>query len=480
MSPRQIQALQRTVGNAVVARMIARQHAFGEEERVQRSTVPGVLRSAGRPLEESVRTDMEERLGADFSDVRVHADTAARCSAAEIGARAYTSGNDVVLGAGGGDRHTLAHELVHVVQQRRGPVSGSDTGHGFQVSDPSDRFERDADAVATRALRRGPSSAVVSPPLLASAPLPAGGGPRIQRAPESESDTDSLMEDIGHNADIQLQLGYITAERFSQSSQLFIFALQGMLEASNRWRSSRDGKSMFTTERGISRPTENRKNTTVKTLESVSIVAKRYLGDPKEEVQTAIDSSGRLLMAANSRGSNEVLRAALQGDLSAFIENAETGEGIEERRERARNLARAVTGEADKYADLKSAASQGIRVVPSTSDQELHAEMRILAENRGVTPQSLGGTKRPCTACFVRLYPQGNADVRPGALYLTPQSLQGVPEYVNRLEQEEVMAQQFVRQILALVPKTYSALSRSGAWVPGGAVTDADSSDAGG
>lgn len=113
--------------------------------------MPGVLGSSGRPLDEAVRTDMESRPGADFSEVRVH-DDAARRSAAEIGARAHTSGNHVVLGDGGGDRHTLAHELTHVVQRRQGPVAGTDHGDGLRISDPADRFEREAEANAHRAL----------------------------------------------------------------------------------------------------------------------------------------------------------------------------------------------------------------------------------------------------------------------------------------------------------------------------------------
>jgi hypothetical protein len=45
-------------------------------------------------------------------------------------------------------RHMLAHELTHVVQQRSGPVDGTDAGGGVKVSDPSDRFEREAVANA--------------------------------------------------------------------------------------------------------------------------------------------------------------------------------------------------------------------------------------------------------------------------------------------------------------------------------------------
>jgi hypothetical protein len=51
-----------------------------------------------------------------------------------------------VIGDGGADRHTLAHELTHVIQQRQGPVAGADNGAGLKVSDPSDRFEREAEA----------------------------------------------------------------------------------------------------------------------------------------------------------------------------------------------------------------------------------------------------------------------------------------------------------------------------------------------
>jgi hypothetical protein len=87
----------------------------------------------------------------------VHDDQHARHSAAELSARAYTAGNHVVLG-GAVDRTTLAHELVHVIQQHTGPVAGTDRGDGLRVSDPADAFERAADAEAARALS-GPAPA---------------------------------------------------------------------------------------------------------------------------------------------------------------------------------------------------------------------------------------------------------------------------------------------------------------------------------
>jgi Domain of unknown function (DUF4157) len=169
LTPESAAALQRTAGNAAVARMLRQQRdAEGAESSgpgpasVQRNAVQGVLRGSGRALDDEVRSDMESRLGADFSDVRLHTGPDARRSAAEIGARAYTSGNHVVIGDGGADRHTLAHELTHVIQQRQGPVAGTDNGGGLSVSDPSDAFERAAEANARRAMARTSSAPIAT------------------------------------------------------------------------------------------------------------------------------------------------------------------------------------------------------------------------------------------------------------------------------------------------------------------------------
>ncbi|WP_406508136.1 DUF4157 domain-containing protein [Streptomyces sp. NBC_00212] len=199
-------ALQSSAGNAAVVQLLREaghdgarerhQHSAGcghqqaEEPQVQRSAVHDVLRSGGRPLDSATRTDMESRLGADFSDVRIHNDGAAKASAAEVGARAYTSGSHVVIGDGGADKHTLAHELTHVIQQRQGPVAGTDNGSGLKVSDPSDRFEKEAEANATRAMS-GPAPeaavaaqrSVVDGPVAAqrSVAAPAPAVPAVQR-----------------------------------------------------------------------------------------------------------------------------------------------------------------------------------------------------------------------------------------------------------------------------------------------------------
>jgi hypothetical protein len=174
---RGILALQRAVGNNGV-------RGLAEEER---SPVLDVVSSGGgQPLEEPVRADMEGRLGHSFSDVRVHTGDSAHDSATSVNAHAYTVGSNIVFqrdkydpGSDAG-RTMLAHELTHVVQQRSGPVDGTATGSGVRVSDPSDRFEREAAANAERAMsvptvpvtaQRLPAGAAVVQRLAEDAPV---------------------------------------------------------------------------------------------------------------------------------------------------------------------------------------------------------------------------------------------------------------------------------------------------------------------
>ncbi|QFZ22286.1 eCIS core domain-containing protein [Saccharothrix syringae] len=146
LGPAGMLGLQRVVGNA------------GASALAEESPVHDVVNSGGSPLDADVREDMEARFNQDFGDVRVHTDGAAHESARSVSAHAYTVGSDIVFQRDAYDpssdagRHVLAHELTHVVQQRSGPVDGTDAGGGIKVSDPSDRFEREASANADRVM----------------------------------------------------------------------------------------------------------------------------------------------------------------------------------------------------------------------------------------------------------------------------------------------------------------------------------------
>jgi hypothetical protein len=174
LTPDGLLGLQRAAGNAAVSELV-------DEGR---SPVHDVIGSGGgRPLEPDVRTDMEARLGHDFSDVRVHDDASASASARAVNAHAYTVGNNVVFQREQYDpsshagRVTLAHELTHVVQQRSGPVDGTSAPGGIKLSDPSDRFEREAASNAEH---------VMSSPAPVQTAAVSTSGPAVQRAEEEE------------------------------------------------------------------------------------------------------------------------------------------------------------------------------------------------------------------------------------------------------------------------------------------------------
>jgi hypothetical protein len=73
----------------------------------------------GRPVDPVLRTRMEQHLGHDLADVRIHEGPQVRVAATGLGAEAYTIGRKVALAPGPvSDRAALlAHELTHVVQQ---------------------------------------------------------------------------------------------------------------------------------------------------------------------------------------------------------------------------------------------------------------------------------------------------------------------------------------------------------------------------
>lgn len=138
---------------------------------------PPASTSGGRPLPDDVRAQMEQRLGADFSAVRIHEGG----QAAAVGARAYTQGTDVYFAPGEYDPHgargqeLLGHELVHVMHQGRGPVGATGDLDGAAVNDDP-ALEREADEGGARAARGGSdgeAAARAPAPPLAAAPSAA-------------------------------------------------------------------------------------------------------------------------------------------------------------------------------------------------------------------------------------------------------------------------------------------------------------------
>jgi outer membrane protein OmpA-like peptidoglycan-associated protein len=152
--------LQRAVGNEAVQGIIP----------PRSMTAAG---SAGEPITKEIRKPLEQSLGANVSDVRVHADAASAESAKAIDAEAYTKGRDIYFAPGkyapetSEGRWLLAHELVHTVQQSGSidKVSTDDVVTGPEA----ETVESEANALATSGRE------------VAAAPISHAAGVRIQR-----------------------------------------------------------------------------------------------------------------------------------------------------------------------------------------------------------------------------------------------------------------------------------------------------------
>jgi len=200
LSPAAVLHLQKTAGNASVSAAL---------EEQEPSLVKDVVGSGGgSPLDRDTRGFMESRLGADFSDVRVHTDATASESARSVQAHAYTVGDDVVFQSGkyapesDSGKRMLAHELTHVVQQRSGPVAGTPAPGGIKISHPSDSFEQSADSTADRVMSSGPAM-----------PAPTAAAPAsVQREGEEDEEVQGTFVQREGEEEEELQGSFVQRE----------------------------------------------------------------------------------------------------------------------------------------------------------------------------------------------------------------------------------------------------------------------------
>src|SRR5919197_182468 len=125
--------------------------------RVRKPAEPrDIVGSPGRPLDGGLRREMEERLGHDFSRVRIHADADAAALTELLGADAVAVGTDIFFAAGAfrpessAGRRLLAHELLHTVQvpYAPGPLRlGREAGALSRAAEP---LEVEAERAAAR------------------------------------------------------------------------------------------------------------------------------------------------------------------------------------------------------------------------------------------------------------------------------------------------------------------------------------------
>ncbi|MET3026070.1 DUF4157 domain-containing protein [Flavobacterium sp. UW10123] len=93
-------------------------------------------KGGGNAMDKNTKREMESGFGADFSNVNIHTDSRAVQMSEELGAQAFTHGNDVYFNKGKYNpdskegKHLLAHELTHTIQQ-----TGSKTKNNVQKKD---------------------------------------------------------------------------------------------------------------------------------------------------------------------------------------------------------------------------------------------------------------------------------------------------------------------------------------------------------
>lgn len=151
LSADKVARLQQTMGNTAVQRFLAQRSGSGPSE-VDEETAAAIdnSRGSGQALDGQMAQRAGQTMGRDFSDVTVHTDSSADQLSRQLGAKAFTTGNDIYFREGAYNpgssdgQHLIAHELTHVAQQgSAAPVQAKMT-----VNDPNDQYEAEADSVA--------------------------------------------------------------------------------------------------------------------------------------------------------------------------------------------------------------------------------------------------------------------------------------------------------------------------------------------
>jgi hypothetical protein len=134
---------------------IQRQDMSSEQETEVPEIVHEILKSPGQFLEPATRTFMESRFAQDFRQVKVHIDTKAAESARAVNALAYTVGHNVVFGENQFSPYTisgktlLAHELVHVLQQRGSDKKPSNISPNPPLNNQTQTLSKSRDSGST-------------------------------------------------------------------------------------------------------------------------------------------------------------------------------------------------------------------------------------------------------------------------------------------------------------------------------------------
>jgi len=138
---------------AATAELVQPPEPGGERVSAEQRDSIESQRGQGRPLEPETRQRFEQAYGQPLDEVRIHTGPAAQATTQSLNAIAFASGSDLFFsqntyepGSSQG-LSLIGHELAHVIQQQYGVAGDADA-----LRPPDDRYERQADQLAARAL----------------------------------------------------------------------------------------------------------------------------------------------------------------------------------------------------------------------------------------------------------------------------------------------------------------------------------------
>ncbi|MBB6735616.1 DUF4157 domain-containing protein [Cohnella sp. CBP 2801] len=225
-----------TGNQALLQRMRSSEADEPEEAPLQRKS-PG-----SNQLPAEVQAKMESAFGADFSDVKIHANSSA---ANNVGALAYAQGNEIHFAPGQYNPHSqrgqqmIGHELTHVIQQKAGRVAPTGrVGSGALLNDDPG-LEREADEMGARAAAFGtPGPETVQRMVDRTRATPLVRGPStelIQRMPSSQD----IIAKVG------APKKHVKNKMASTRVGKFLKMKENLIENSTRYRSVLDKVDQF-------------------------------------------------------------------------------------------------------------------------------------------------------------------------------------------------------------------------------------------
>ena len=184
----------------------------------QPTAEPSPSPSSTERVPSDLRAQLEPMLNADLSDVPVHRGAPSARAASDMSARAFTVGSEVHLPdklgptSHGEARETLAHELTHVVQQRRlGSVAPDESSAAGEHMEAEARQVARRVATPQRVSVAPPAPRRPSVPMVHHPPPQSAATPLPPQVPTSSLSPTEARQMVSHVEDAALSSGMATA-----------------------------------------------------------------------------------------------------------------------------------------------------------------------------------------------------------------------------------------------------------------------------